>query len=549
MTVARALLPCILLAAACSDPVAPSPTTTGEMTSTGSGDVIPTSSGDVIPTTSASSGDATTGPGEPVCCGCLCLDPAWSCSIETCLYADGTATALAPEAGFLTIAPHSFTTFFSGTELTQQAPEARMWYAFRPADDQPETRPLAVFFNGGPGYSSAVLFGLNTNAITLDPDVAGDQVIVANPHSWTRFANVLYVDPRQAGYSYDIAPADPAPPELEFSPDQDAADFVRLILAFLARHPQIQQNPVMLVGESYGGTRAAVMMTQILHPQRLTQTDRYRDDALHDALLEHFAVVFPGQPDPTPQVIAQQFGHQVLIQPALTHLELGVVDTPDEQQYAELACIPNPDVSQCDEPLLWTSIRTSAVIAALTDPKYLGPALGVDVASIAWMHADARAAAIPRGPSDSLHDEAGLRALFGELSMKDQYYYPLKTLYKSGTGQPRYGEDYIESFYYTRAFITNAGKDTVVYSPDIPAYLAAFPGIVTSVVHDTTPIAGEARPGWIRLTYDAKLAPGEPGRDVRFPYYPIGGHMVSHKQGGELADDVCRWFADDCPLP
>jgi hypothetical protein len=44
------------------------------------------------------------------------------------------------------------------------------------------------------------------------------------------------------------------------------------------------------------------------------------------------------------------------------------------------------------------------------------------------------------------------------------------------------------------------------------------------------------------------LVPGEPTRDIRFPHYPIAGHVVTHKQGAELAVDVCRWLALDCPI-
>lgn len=241
--------------AACGG-AAVNPDATSETTSAGDGET--TSTGETTtPTGGGTTSDETTSDemthGEPVCCGCLCIDPRWSCAADTCVYADGTAVGLAPEAGFLALAPHTFSTFIGQQETVHAAPEARMWYAFRPADEAPEDRPLAVFFNGGPGYSSATLFGLNTNAVTLDPDVAGAEVVVDNPHGWTRFANVLYIDPRNSGYSYDVAPRGAEPERLKFAPEHDAADYVRTILAFLARHPAIRGNPVILASESYGG--------------------------------------------------------------------------------------------------------------------------------------------------------------------------------------------------------------------------------------------------------------------------------------------------------
>ncbi len=551
--VLRGPLAFVLLASACAD--APGTATTSDAAST-------TSSSDPVtaPTTSTAtssdtgSSDASTGPGEPVCCGCLCLDPTWSCAADTCLHADGTASALAPEAGFLARPLHSFSTFVGGVETVEQAPEARMWYAFRPADESPESKPLAVFFNGGPGYSSATLFGFNTNASTLDPDFTGGRVLAPNPHSWTRFANVLYIDPRESGYSYEVTPPGPPAPEFLWTVEHDAADFVHLVIAFLARHPQIQSNPVVLVGESYGGHRSAMMLSQILHPGRLGETKRYRDPTLRDALLAHFAVVFPEESaaeDLRPSVIARQFGHQVLIQPAITWAAVPVTPTPDEQQILDLGCVADPDPLQCDESLDWSDPGPDAVRAALTDPKHLGTALGVDATTIAWMYADERAAAVPRGPAGTTHDEADLRAVFGELAASERYYYPYVPHDKQRFlwWSPYYLNAYLETFYYARAFITDAGKDITVFAPDIPAYLAANTQVVTAVVHDETPVAGEARPGRLRLTYDAAIVPGEPERELRFPHYPLAGHVVSRRMPGELAADVCRWLALDCPLP
>lgn len=539
----------VLLAACGGAPAQPHGSTADATTGSTSGD--PDTPTTHQPTTTS---DATTH-GEPVCCGCLCLDPAWSCAADTCVYADGTAAALAPEAGFLAIGAHSFSTYKLGVETVHAAPEARMWYAFRPADEDPADKPLAVFFNGGPGYASATLFGSNTNAVTLDPDVAGDAVVAANPHRWTRFASVLYIDPRNSGYSYDIAPdvADPSP--LKFAPEHDAADYVRTILAFLARHPQLRGNRVILVSESYGGNRSALMIGQLMRPGQLLQTTRYRDEAAHADLLAHYASVFPAEAlagDLTPTLLAGQFGHQVMIQPALTWLNIGGADdTPDDQQMLELGCVADPDYLQCDESIGWAGERTGPIVAALTDPPALSAALGVDATTIEWLHADARAGAVPRGEHTDGHDEAGLRAVFGELADGESYYLP----YGSGLDpifgwqDYYYGYSFLESFIDVATFITDAGKDLTVHAPDIPAKIAAYTDVVASVVHDEQPVADEPRPGRLIIKYAPGLLPGDPEIVLRHPYYPVGGHIVTLKHGGELAEDVCRWFSADCPLP
>ena len=66
------------------------------------------------------------------------------------------------------------------------------------------------------------------------------------------------------------------------------------------------------------------------------------------------------------------------------------------------------------------------------------------------------------------------------------------------TSRSYYGIAYLESLFFARTFITDAGKDLVVYTPDIPAYLAAY-DVVAAAVHDKTPTHGGDRPGWIRL--------------------------------------------------
>jgi hypothetical protein len=43
-------------------------------------------------------------------------------------------------------------------ELADAAPATshpRFFYSFHPADAQPETKPVALLFNGGPGFSTA----------------------------------------------------------------------------------------------------------------------------------------------------------------------------------------------------------------------------------------------------------------------------------------------------------------------------------------------------------------------------------------------------------
>jgi carboxypeptidase C (cathepsin A) len=138
---------------------------------------------------------------------------------------------------------------------------ARLFYVFHPADDAPAEKPLALFFNGGPGMATSQgLLAYGTAPFTLNADDSDAGAVPApNPASWTSFANLLYVDMRASGFSYGLggaAAAEDGGGLDPFSPAEDAADFVRALLSFYSGHPQLEANPVIVVGESYGGVRA-----------------------------------------------------------------------------------------------------------------------------------------------------------------------------------------------------------------------------------------------------------------------------------------------------
>ncbi len=98
--------------------------------------------------------------------------------------------------------------------------------------------------------------------------------IVPNPHSLTRFANILYVDPRQAGFSYDVVDSVPGAldaagaPTFEecsrrvFNEYVDAADVLFATMRFLRDRPALR-GPVVWFGESYAGARIQWMLAYL----------------------------------------------------------------------------------------------------------------------------------------------------------------------------------------------------------------------------------------------------------------------------------------------
>ncbi|MDQ1256072.1 MAG: hypothetical protein QG656_668 [Candidatus Hydrogenedentes bacterium] len=368
----------------------------------------------------------------------------------------GGCTPLEDTAGFIELGPVDYTVKNDTARLDLQSSRARFWHIFQIADEDPENKPLAIFFNGGPGSSSMDLFSANTARNTLDPSRNGNLPVGPNPASWTSIANLLYIDARDTGFSYMLngnaaidAVRDAEFGVQNFNPYLDAADFIRVLLRFYEDHPQLRDNPVYIVGESYGGIRATVMLHLILHYKEYGDGSRfYQDPALAEALQEHFEQVFwryRGKTVP-PDVIARQFSHQVLIQPLLsTHQAEVMADMYEEpgsivyQIAAETGTtyVPLAEGSYFEDvynnamgflydtahrDLYWYPYPSDLLFdtidvwsSALLNPDHLATAIGVDPKEIEGLYATERTEAYRR-PAHPVTEEKSSRRWWRMLS-------------------------------------------------------------------------------------------------------------------------------------
>ncbi len=229
--------------------------------------------------------------------------------------------------GFYEIEPINFSFQNYGPTLSYTSSKIRVSYTFFPADESPETKPLFVFFNGGPGCATCTgLLSLNTAPFTLDKNRTDS--IKANPYSFTRLGNLLYIDAPNTGFSYNLAKhADNRNVRTaeftvrNFNPYIDAAQVIRVLLRFLADRPAIMGNQVILVGESYGGTRASAMLNMLLFYSHYGDGSRiFKDAALASKIQKHFEKIDPFYKGLTvpPEAVASQFSSQILIEPLIT---------------------------------------------------------------------------------------------------------------------------------------------------------------------------------------------------------------------------------------
>jgi cathepsin A (carboxypeptidase C) len=109
----------------------------------------------------------------------------------------------------------------------------------------PSTDPLVIWMTGGPGCSGELaMLTENGPCHVIDKGAA----TVYNPYSWNNNANMLFIDqPVQVGFSYGDESGD------DHNEAQVGRDMVAFIQALLKAHPEYQNRPLFITGESYGG--------------------------------------------------------------------------------------------------------------------------------------------------------------------------------------------------------------------------------------------------------------------------------------------------------
>jgi hypothetical protein len=475
--------------------------------------------------------------------------------------------------------------FVIGTQGEQQArtsDPARIFYSFRPADDPDGGGPLFVLFNGGPGVSTGILMAFGTGPVRLDDGIAD------NPASWTGLGDLLYIDARGTGLSYlrSDAAADEVARATAFDLDNfntylDAADFIRALMRFMTAHPQLLGREVVIVGESYGGTRATILLNVLLFYRDYDEDGprRYRDPALIAEIEAFLTMLDPSVEAWTPEAVATRFGRQVLIQPGLgsrqTEIAGELLDLPGSPIWALAAETGKQFIPCSDQPPwcvawdnaiafveedalrsrydlaasnLWLSNSFALTQARLSDVDALAAVLGVAPAGIAGILPEARGDAFRMVSAFEYPPDNGTIGELGALAAYDRYYMPFQVdvnlTFRGatansigvGAGDNHYVTLLLHNLIHVDTFITAADRDVAIYAPSIPPLLATF----TDQVAEVTQAPGEFTVSFTEDPFPDAPAPGS--RTVRFPGYDAS-HSVAVDQAAGLRDDVEAWLA------
>ncbi|CAN4113278.1 unnamed protein product [Withania somnifera] len=137
---------------------------------------------------------------------------------------------------------------YAGHVTVNEESQRSLFYWFFEAVDDPSSKPLLLWLNGGPGCSS-IGYGL---AEELGPfHIKKDgKTLYWNPYTWNLAANLLFLDsPVGVGYAYSNTSSD----HLNNSDARTAADSLEFLLKWLERFPEYKGREFYISGESYAG--------------------------------------------------------------------------------------------------------------------------------------------------------------------------------------------------------------------------------------------------------------------------------------------------------
>lgn len=476
------------------------------------------------------------------------------------------------EVGFIEVAADTYT--LGDTTLT--SPPARLFYDYQPAARDDGTAPLLLVTGGGPG-AAVLLLALDTAPFGVTARVEEGLALGAHAAPFTDLGHVLYVDARNAGYSYAIT-TDPSAPEARVAGlgaassnvFRDAADVLTVLLAFFAEHPALADRELYLVAESYGGARTAVLVDLLLGAgERPGRSGPFASEGL--------AVALGQSPSAGRDAAAwrrelgAQVGGQILLQPILAGaLQDAVTGELFEQEGSILDTIAAetgvPYVRCAErEPPCEPFANAEAFLAAAGRSQFdhraptswldelLGEAgsLGGDVEAAAatlGVPGHALVAALrDRAPGafryagEAAPAGGTLAAELGPLPPWDAWFTPLNRdlldafwaaevrhldAHADSTALPGL---FVENLRSVPTLVTRARYDLRVYAPALPGVLARLPGVLAVAER------GE----------DALAVTLEDGAEVtlRAPRFEASSHAIARDEPEALTGVIGGWMA------
>jgi hypothetical protein len=450
--------------------------------------------------------------------------------------------SIGAEAGFVDVPPRAVT--LAGRSVSIGA-TAHLFYNLRPADMDPATKPIFFLSNG---FTAETVRAYGTGPTTV---VEGGDV-VANATPLTGLANLVYLEPRQAGYSYDVVEGRPPTAATDCSPDifneyVDAADFLWGALEFLEAHPQLT-GPVVWFGESYAGVRVTWAVAYLRNRFDLAN---YGDPMLAAKI----AAAAVQRPAP-----GSLFAAQVFLQPWLAGsahalaIADACVDPTETAAVAATLASGCGDAGACDcadtnmrsrYEFEYSVSRQNARDSDGSNAHIIldraAALLGVPLTSIAGLDAVSRGngfkCSVPNDldSSETVPDETPLVDALGALPAGQWWYLPFSPLQpdtdtsnwtRDWETQPFEGVAFVDNLHDVPTFLTNGGLDLVV------PYRALAPALSRII----DPSRVDTANGQLGVIYP------DVERFIGVGAYPNAGHMITMLAAADFASDLAAWL-------
>ncbi|GJE86462.1 carboxypeptidase [Phanerochaete sordida] len=171
-------------------------------------------------------------------------------SSDTPVHVDTTLSSAATTPGKLRVVENSGvceTTpgVFQASGYGDLTSSESIWFWFFEARENPDTAPLAIWLNGGPGSSSMIGLFQENGPCRINND---SKTVSLNPNSWNNVANMLYIDqPVGVGFSHGTTTVGTS--------QQAASDIWNFLQIFFSdsRFSKFATNEFAIWTESYGG--------------------------------------------------------------------------------------------------------------------------------------------------------------------------------------------------------------------------------------------------------------------------------------------------------
>eukprot|EP00343_Euplotes_focardii_P006726 CAMPEP_0205821030 /NCGR_PEP_ID=MMETSP0206-20130828/4631_1 /ASSEMBLY_ACC=CAM_ASM_000279 /TAXON_ID=36767 /ORGANISM="Euplotes focardii, Strain TN1" /LENGTH=452 /DNA_ID=CAMNT_0053116205 /DNA_START=42 /DNA_END=1400 /DNA_ORIENTATION=+ len=219
-------------------------------------------------------------------------------------------------------------------------------YVLVESKDKPDTDPLLIWFNGGPGCSSMLAFIQEHGPCIIDD---GEDFVKENPFPWNERANVLYIEsPAGVGFSYAKSAEDK-----EYNDLISSLDNLEALKSFYELFPNLAERDLYITGESYAGIYVPYLAFRVHQHNTMAVITGEETIPLKGIAVGNGATDW--KYDTTPSWLPMAYNHQLMD----TELHNTFVDNGCEWYFRDV--LPGSDSKVCLDALQQFNKLTSRI--------------------------------------------------------------------------------------------------------------------------------------------------------------------------------------------